>query len=131
MHLGISPDSRCSLRRIRRSGHELRASAPGGCGPPGPDGPIQHLYIDCRNRKGGILRFSIDSGHKRCACTIIPADAIESAPASTQKKVRPFDLTLKRRLPTLPRDNRSTIGVSELNFSVRNGKRWDLTAITT
>ena len=48
-----------------------------------------------------------------------------------QKKVRPFDLTLKRRLPTLPRDNRSTIGVSELNFSVRNGKRWNLTAITT
>ncbi len=49
----------------------------------------------------------------------------------TQKKVRPFDLTLKRRLPTLPRENRSTIGVSELNFSVRNGKRWNLTAITT
>ena len=48
-----------------------------------------------------------------------------------KKKVRPFDLTLKRRLPTLPRDNRSTIGVSELNFSVRNGKRWNLTAITT
>ena len=49
----------------------------------------------------------------------------------TTKKVRPFDLTLKRRLPTLPRDDRSTIGVSELNFSVRNGKRWNLTAITT
>ena len=52
-------------------------------------------------------------------------------PLCTQKKVRPFDLTLKRRLPTLPRENRSTIGVSELNFSVRNGKRWNLTAITT
>ena len=39
--------------------------------------------------------------------------------------------SLKRRLPTLPRENRSTIGVSELNFSVRNGKRWNLTAITT
>ena len=26
---------------------------------------------------------------------------------------------------------RSTIGVSELNFSVRNGKRWNLTAIMT
>ena len=48
-----------------------------------------------------------------------------------KKKVRPYDLTLKRRLPTLPRENRSTIGVSELNFSVRNGKRWNLTAITT
>ena len=54
-----------------------------------------------------------------------------TAKLQAQKKVRPFDLTLKRRLPTLPRENRSTIGVSELNFSVRNGKRWDLTAITT
>ena len=51
--------------------------------------------------------------------------------AGDKKKVRPYDLTLKRRLPTLPRENRSTIGVSELNFSVRNGKRWNLTAITT
>ncbi len=41
------------------------------------------------------------------------------------------DRSLKRRLPTLPRDNRSTIGAGELNFSVRNGKRWSLTAITT
>ena len=48
-----------------------------------------------------------------------------------KKKVRPNDLTLKRRLPTLPRENRSTIGAGELNFSVRNGKRWNLTAITT
>ena len=31
----------------------------------------------------------------------------------------------KRRLPTLPL-LRSTIGVTELNFSVRNGKRWNL-----
>ena len=54
-----------------------------------------------------------------------------TAKVQAQKKVRPFDLTLKRRLPTLPRENRSTIGVSELNFSVRNGKRWNLTAITT
>ena len=38
-------------------------------------------------------------------------------------------LDKRRRLPTLP--HCSTIGASELNFSVRNGKRWDLTAITT
>ena len=36
----------------------------------------------------------------------------------------------KRRLPTLPL-LRSTIGVTELNFSVRNGKRWNLSAIVT
>nr|DAS98505.1 MAG TPA: hypothetical protein [Caudoviricetes sp.] len=34
------------------------------------------------------------------------------------------------RLPTLPL-LRSTIGVTELNFSVRNGKRWNLSAIVT
>ena len=60
-----------------------------------------------------------------------PQPQIHTQDVTTTKKVRPFDLTLKRRLPTLPRDNRSTIGVSELNFSVRNGKRWNLTAITT
>ena len=59
-----------------------------------------------------------------------PSEAIPWS-GETQKKVRHYDLTLKRRLPTLPRENRSTIGVSELNFSVRNGKRWNLTAITT
>ena len=48
-----------------------------------------------------------------------------------QKRSDLVSLTLKRRLPTLPRENRSTIGVSELNFSVRNGKRWNLTAIAT
>ena len=37
---------------------------------------------------------------------------------------------LKRRLPTLPLV-RSTIGVTMLNFSVRNGKRWNLRAIVT
>ena len=43
-----------------------------------------------------------------------------------------FDTTssLKRRLPTLPL-LRSTIGVTRLNFSVRNGKRWNPRAITT
>ena len=39
-------------------------------------------------------------------------------------------LSLKRRLPTLPHV-RSTIGVTKLNFSVRNGKRWNLRAIVT
>ena len=37
---------------------------------------------------------------------------------------------LKRRLPTLPL-LRSTIGVIGLNFSVRNGKRWNPNAIVT
>ena len=36
----------------------------------------------------------------------------------------------KRRLPTLPRVC-STIGADGLNFSVRNGKRWNPDTITT
>ena len=51
----------------------------------------------------------------------------------TKKGSQSFGLTpslLKRRLPTLPL-LRSTIGVTRLNFSVRNGKRWIPRAITT
>ena len=51
----------------------------------------------------------------------------------TKKGSQSFGLTpslLKRRLPTLPL-LRSTIGVTGLNFSVRNGKRWNPGAITT
>ena len=39
-------------------------------------------------------------------------------------------LLISWRLPTLPRVC-STIGVTGLNFSVRNGKRWNPGAITT
>ena len=39
-------------------------------------------------------------------------------------------LFLKWRLPTLPL-LRSTIGTIGLNFSVRNGKRWNPNVITT
>ena len=58
--------------------------------------------------------------------------------AYTQKQVIPSCLLTrgdelskkKRRLPTLPL-LRSTIGVIRLNFSVRNGKRWNPDAIVT
>ncbi len=40
------------------------------------------------------------------------------------------DSLIKRQLPTLPL-LRSTIGVIRLNFSVRNGKRWNPDAIAT
>ena len=51
------------------------------------------------------------------------------------KKESPFrslekDSLIKRQLPTLPL-LRSTIGVTGLNFSVRNGKRWNPGAIAT
>ena len=71
-------------------------------------------------RRGG------EAGEEERRCPTPPFHALKQ-----QKKVRSCDLTLKRRLPTLPHDKCSTIGVSELNFSVRNGKRWNLTTITT
>ena len=40
------------------------------------------------------------------------------------------DFSRKRRRPTLPL-LRSTIGVTGLNFSVRNGKRWNPGAVAT
>ena len=50
----------------------------------------------------------------------------ESLALITQHKT----LLIKRQLPTLPL-LRSTIGVIRLNFSVRNGKRWNPNAIAT
>ena len=46
-------------------------------------------------------------------------------PAAAPPRVEMVFRSRKSREPC------STIGASELNFSVRNGKRWDLTAITT
>ena len=52
------------------------------------------------------------------------------------KKKRPFDCSNERSdkkeaATYSPALHCSTIGASGLNFSVRNGKRWDPTAITT
>ena len=47
------------------------------------------------------------------------------------KKRSTFWADLKEAATYSPTTKCSTIGVSELNFSVRNGKRWDLAAITT
>ena len=61
-----------------------------------------------------------------------PEEAVEKASPEGKKKSPTLKGPgkLKRRLPTLPLV-RSTIGVTKLNFSVRNGKRWNLTAIST
>ncbi len=48
-----------------------------------------------------------------------------------QKKTNPERIGLKEAATYSPTTKCSTIGVSELNFSVRNGKRWNLAAITT
>ena len=48
-----------------------------------------------------------------------------------KKKTNPFWIGLEVAATYSPTTKCSTIGVSELNFSVRNGKRWDLAAITT
>ena len=50
----------------------------------------------------------------------------------TQKKESHITVTLlKEATPTFPQTSCSIIGAGGLNFSVRNGKRWDPTAIVT
>ena len=59
---------------------------------------------------------------------------VEASPCRTvykQKKTNPYWIGLEEAATYSPTTKCSTIGVSELNFSVRNGKRWDLAAITT
>ena len=49
-----------------------------------------------------------------------------------KKKESHISVTLlKEATPTFPQKNCSIIGAGGLNFSVRNGKRWDPTAIVT
>ena len=48
-----------------------------------------------------------------------------------KKKPNPYWIRLEEAATYTPTYIGSTSGVSELNFSVRNGKRWNLTAITT
>ena len=109
-----------------RARHKLRHRSRDTLQPIRPRRPAARTHRRLRLRLGPARRAAQPQHHKP------PPRLPPQDPAiRTQKKVRPFDLTLKRRLPTLPRENRSTIGVSELNFSVRNGKRWNLTAITT
>ena len=42
-----------------------------------------------------------------------------------------FDLNSPKLAATYSPKSFSTIGAAELNFSVRNGKRWNLSTITT
>ena len=55
----------------------------------------------------------------------------QELPQRITKKADTSLYRLKEAATYSPTTKCSTIGVSELNFSVRNGKRWDLAAITT
>src|SRR5690554_5193690 len=60
------------------------------------------------------------------------AAAVAEGSPTTQKRIpaKLISFSKNRRRPTLPL-LRSTIGAAGLNFSVRNGKRWDPCAVTT
>ena len=75
--------------------------------------------------------------HRRCAPVRSPCPKAESAAGtlSTRHKKKSPDSSLNRDSRSAaatysPTWCSSTIGASELNFSVRDGKRWILTAIT-
>ena len=76
---------------------------------------------------------AVTDAHRPRTPSVIIQNLPFPVPVRAQKKPRSIStsrLHLKRRLPTLPLV-RSTIGVAKLNFSVRNGKRWNLRAIVT
>ena len=75
--------------------------------------------------------------HRRCAPVRSPCPKADSAAGtlSTRHKKKSPDSSLNRDSRSAaatysPTWCSSTIGASELNFSVRDGKRWILTAIT-
>ena len=85
------------------------------------------VYKFCRIRTQVFLQLFRPAFRLRHGAVSIRKKSIlfsENAPS--WKKIIPK----KRRLPTLPQYS-STIGVTRLNFSVRNGKRWIPRAITT
>ena len=90
------------------------------------------IYSEYRYTVISKYRYTIISEYRN---TEIPSYRnIEISPSRPQTK-KPRDPCGRRgslekwRLPTLPRVC-STIGASGLNFSVRDGKRWDPAAIT-
>ena len=77
---------------------------------------------DCKEKKEFLRPANRNKGH--------------TATQPYLKRKKPLNLSTeglslkKWRLPTLPRVC-STIGAGRLNFSVRNGKRWNPATITT
>src|SRR5690554_5659144 len=84
-----------------------------------------------RPRSGATRSGRQRSGRQRSGAT--RSGGSSGRGVATNKKRIPAKLisfSKDRRRPTLPL-LRSTIGAAGLNFSVRNGKRWDPCAVTT
>ena len=81
-----------------------------------------------------LLYFSVSGSPKEGYCRVAGRQRMEAQQLYMQKDSLRIALEgvllISWRLPTLPRVC-STIGVTGLNFSVRNGKRWNPGAITT
>ena len=72
-----------------------------------------------------LLAIRAASGHapvRQCSCRAYYDESLRDCSQRLPEK--------RRRLPTLPRVC-STIGAGGLNFSVRNGKRWNPATIAT
>ena len=83
-----------------------------------------------KDTEGGLTRVWEDCTHR----WRLSADSLSTSLDLAflyNKKSQVSKTWLKEAATYSPTTKCSTIGVSELNFSVRNGKRWDLTAITT
>ena len=87
----------------------------------------------------GILSFPLQSSQSKTGCkSQLVSDGYNEKQASVQKEesllaiaAGGFLTLIKKRAATYSPARRSTIGVDGLNFSVRNGKRWNPVAIAT
>src|SRR5690554_6223241 len=110
----------------------LQTPAAGARVPPGRG--LQSAYLSAptgRTKSALIVTQDFSPGRPRSGAT--RSGGSSGRGVATNKKRIPAKLisfSKDRRRPTLPL-LRSTIGAAGLNFSVRNGKRWDPCAVTT
>ena len=90
--------------------------------------------ISTRNRKDNPLRFlfisAIQVGLFRMV-TMKSKHLVQKEESLLAISAGGFLTLIKKRAATYSPARRSTIGVDGLNFSVRNGKRWNPVAIAT
>ena len=95
--------------------------------------------LDCSNerfvkKKGGYLLSRIallNEVYHRCMDSMVAAIFKTTQNEKDLRDFSPRSLIRKKAATYSPALHCSTIGASGLNFSVRNGKRWNPTAITT
>ena len=110
---------------------QLQFSKPQTSGKP-ISGQVSKQENDDRRGSGGLPPVAPGGSAERGGQTAASPPFLGLSGAKTKKPGRHLTIGLPKTAATYsPNWWVSTIGDGELNFSVRNGKRWILTAITT